>query len=212
MMLQSSDIVAEAVAALRLIDISKCFGDNRILKPLSLEVVRGELLALLGSPGCGNTITLRLIAGFEAPNTGSIVINDSDMTTVRPDKRGRGIAFQDYSLFSAHDDQQECRLGPGDARHQRRGKDEAGSCHAADGVPGPSRRCPVCRGDFVGQPSAVAFFGTATTNTLPLAMLSYMGNQFDPSTAAISVVQMVIAIFALLVLDPVYSVERLTTV
>ena len=56
------------------------------------------------------------------------------------------------------------------------------------------------------------FFGSASTNTLPVVMLSYMENQFDPSIAAISTVQMLIAIAALLVLDRVYGIERLTAV
>lgn len=54
------------------------------------------------------------------------------------------------------------------------------------------------------------FFGSATTNTLPVVMLSYMQNQFDPSIAAISTVQMLIAISALIVLDRVYGIDRLT--
>ncbi len=54
------------------------------------------------------------------------------------------------------------------------------------------------------------FFGSANTNTLPVVMLSYMENQFDPSIAAISTVQMLIAIFALLVLDRIYGIQRLT--
>jgi putative spermidine/putrescine transport system permease protein len=54
------------------------------------------------------------------------------------------------------------------------------------------------------------FFGTATTNTLPVVMLSYMENQFDPSIAAISTVQMLIAVTCLFVLDRIYGVERLT--
>jgi putative spermidine/putrescine transport system permease protein len=56
------------------------------------------------------------------------------------------------------------------------------------------------------------FFGSSTTNTLPVVMLSYMENQFDPSIAAISTVQMLIAIVALLVLDRVYGIEQLTAV
>jgi putative spermidine/putrescine transport system permease protein len=56
------------------------------------------------------------------------------------------------------------------------------------------------------------FFGTATTNTLPVVMLSYMENQFDPSIAAISTVQMLIAVTCLFVLDRIYGVERLTAV
>jgi putative spermidine/putrescine transport system permease protein len=56
------------------------------------------------------------------------------------------------------------------------------------------------------------FFGSASVNTLPVVMLSYMENQFDPSIAAISTVQMVIAVAALLLLDRVYGIERLTAV
>ena len=56
------------------------------------------------------------------------------------------------------------------------------------------------------------FFGSAQTNTLPVVMLSYMENQFDPSIAAISTVQMLIAIVALLILDRIYGIERLTAV
>ena len=56
------------------------------------------------------------------------------------------------------------------------------------------------------------FFGTANVNTLPVVMLSYMENQFDPSIAAISTVQMLIAVTALLVLDRIYGIERLTAV
>jgi putative spermidine/putrescine transport system permease protein len=54
------------------------------------------------------------------------------------------------------------------------------------------------------------FFGSSTTNTLPVVMLSYMQNQFDPSIAAIATVQMLIAITALLVVNALYGVERLT--
>ncbi len=56
------------------------------------------------------------------------------------------------------------------------------------------------------------FFGNATTNTLPVVMLSYMENQFDPSIAAISTVQMLIAIITLFLLDRIYGIERLTAV
>ena len=56
------------------------------------------------------------------------------------------------------------------------------------------------------------FFGTASVNTLPVVMLSYMENQFDPSIAAISTVQMIIAVAALLLLDRIYGIERLTSV
>jgi spermidine/putrescine ABC transporter ATP-binding subunit len=84
---------------LRLVDVSKSFGGTQVLKPLRLDLAKGEMLALLGPSGCGKTTTLRLIAGFEAPDAGSIVINGRDMTAVPPNKRGLGMVFQNYSLF-----------------------------------------------------------------------------------------------------------------
>jgi putative spermidine/putrescine transport system ATP-binding protein len=84
---------------LRLIDVSKSFGGVQVLKPLRLDLAQGEMLALLGPSGCGKTTTLRLIAGFEVPDTGNILIDGRDMTSVQPNRRGLGMVFQNYSLF-----------------------------------------------------------------------------------------------------------------
>jgi len=84
---------------LRLDQISKSFGSVRALKPLTLKVEPGEMLALLGPSGCGKTTTLRIIAGFEMPDTGSVHIGDRDITEVPPHRRGLGMVFQNYSLF-----------------------------------------------------------------------------------------------------------------
>jgi putative spermidine/putrescine transport system ATP-binding protein len=84
---------------LRLVDVSKSFGGVQVLKPLRLDLVQGEMLALLGPSGCGKTTTLRLIAGFEVPDSGHIVINGQNMTAMPPNKRGLGMVFQNYSLF-----------------------------------------------------------------------------------------------------------------
>src|ERR1019366_6565264 len=80
-------------------DISKRFGDVQALRPLSLEIGPGELLALLGPSGCGKTTTLRIVAGFEAPDTGSVLIGGRDVTDLPPNHRGLGMVFQNYSLF-----------------------------------------------------------------------------------------------------------------
>lgn len=82
---------------LQLEAISKFFGPVQALKPLSLDVGAGELLALLGPSGCGKTTTLRIIAGFEAPDTGAVRVGGKDITDLPPNKRGLGI--QNYSLF-----------------------------------------------------------------------------------------------------------------
>ena len=70
---------------------------------LSLAVEQGEILALLGPSGCGKTTTLRLIAGFEAPDAGTVTIRDQVVAgpgrAVPPEQRGVGIVFQDYALF-----------------------------------------------------------------------------------------------------------------
>ena len=66
---------------------------------VDLEIREGEFLTLLGPSGCGKTTTLRMIAGFIEPSTGTILLGDEDVTLVRPNKRGIGMVFQDYALF-----------------------------------------------------------------------------------------------------------------
>ncbi len=86
-------------APLRLDGISKSFGKTQVLKPLQLDVAEGEMLALLGPSGCGKTTTLRVIAGFETPDTGSVLIAGENVTRLPPNKRSLGMVFQSYSLF-----------------------------------------------------------------------------------------------------------------
>ena len=74
-----------------------------ILNSINLEINQGELLGLLGPSGCGKTTLLRIIAGFEYPKRGSIILNErkisSSKTIVAPEKRNIGMVFQDYALF-----------------------------------------------------------------------------------------------------------------
>ncbi len=79
--------------------IDKRFGDVQVLTDLSLSVARGEVLALLGLSGSGKTTALRLIAGFETPDAGRIVVDGQAVTGLPPAARDFGMVFQHYALF-----------------------------------------------------------------------------------------------------------------
>ena len=93
----AADIARETVLDLQ--DVAKSFGETRVLEGVTFPVRRGEIVALLGPSGCGKTTTLRMVAGFEAPDAGRIVINGQDMRGKRPYERPIGLVFQDYALF-----------------------------------------------------------------------------------------------------------------
>ncbi len=90
---------------LKLIDIVKEFPDRsghgavRAVDDVSLDIYDGEFLTLLGPSGCGKTTTLRLIAGFEIPNLGKILLEERDITQQPPNKRDMALVFQNYALF-----------------------------------------------------------------------------------------------------------------
>jgi len=79
--------------------ISKHYGGFKAVDDLSLEVTRGELLCLLGPSGCGKTTTLRMVAGFVEPTSGSVLIGGQDVTELPPYRRETGMVFQSYALF-----------------------------------------------------------------------------------------------------------------
>jgi putative spermidine/putrescine transport system ATP-binding protein/putrescine transport system ATP-binding protein len=80
-------------------NVTKRFGDLAAVDDISLEARRGQIVSLLGPSGCGKTTTLRLIAGFETPDEGSVLIGGQDMGGKRPYERNVGLLFQDYALF-----------------------------------------------------------------------------------------------------------------
>ena len=86
-------------ASLQLRGVTKRFGAFTAVHPLNLTIKGGQMLALLGPSGCGKTTTLRMIAGFEQPDQGHVLIAGRDVTLLRPAKRRLGMVFQNYSLF-----------------------------------------------------------------------------------------------------------------
>jgi iron(III) transport system ATP-binding protein len=84
---------------LELAGLSKLFGATRAVQELNLHVDRGEILSILGPSGCGKTTTLRMIAGLEAPTSGTIRSNGRDITALPARSRNMGMVFQNYALF-----------------------------------------------------------------------------------------------------------------
>lgn len=85
--------------ALALSGVTRRFGDYTAVDNVSFEVGPGELLALVGASGSGKTTTLRIAAGYEALDSGSVTVGGSDITDVPPERRGFGMVFQHYALF-----------------------------------------------------------------------------------------------------------------
>jgi putrescine transport system ATP-binding protein len=79
--------------------INKSFGGFTAVDGVSLKIFKGEMFALVGASGCGKTTLLRMLAGFETPSSGRIVIDDVDMTRVAPHERPVNMMFQSYALF-----------------------------------------------------------------------------------------------------------------
>ena len=87
------------MAGVLLSGVTKKYDDFTALHALDLEIREGEFLTLLGPSGCGKTTTLRLIAGFIQPTSGTIYLGEDDVTGVAPRDRKIGMVFQDYALF-----------------------------------------------------------------------------------------------------------------
>jgi spermidine/putrescine transport system ATP-binding protein len=86
-------------AAIGLVGVSKRFGTHAAVDDVTLEIGEGEFFSLLGPSGCGKTTTLRMVAGFELPDAGRIVLQGTDVTEVPANRRPVNMVFQQYALF-----------------------------------------------------------------------------------------------------------------
>ena len=80
-------------------DVVKDFGGYKAVNNVSLDIAKGEIFALLGSSGCGKTTLLRMLAGFETPTSGRIILNGQDLSGLPPYERPLNMMFQSYALF-----------------------------------------------------------------------------------------------------------------
>lgn len=87
------------MAHIALQEISASYGSHEVIHHISCDIADGDLHTLLGPSGCGKSTTLRLIAGFLNPTSGTILLNGRDITHLPPEKRAMGIVFQNYALF-----------------------------------------------------------------------------------------------------------------
>jgi putrescine transport system ATP-binding protein len=92
-------IAAFDMPLLRIDGVAKRFGAVRAVDRLSLDIGRGEFFALLGPSGCGKTTLLRMLAGFETPDEGAILLGGNDIAQVLPHQRPVNMMFQNYALF-----------------------------------------------------------------------------------------------------------------
>jgi putative spermidine/putrescine transport system ATP-binding protein len=87
------------LAVVDLVGLAKTYNDVAAVAYINLKIAAGEFFSLLGPSGCGKTTTLRMVAGFVAPDAGRILIDSDDITDQPPEKRNIGIVFQNYAIF-----------------------------------------------------------------------------------------------------------------
>jgi putative spermidine/putrescine transport system ATP-binding protein len=116
--LASADFHPQSGAPVVFDNATRRFGATTALDRFSLDIAPGELIALLGPSGCGKTTALRVLAGFERPDNGRILVDDKDVSTVPAQHRNMGMVFQSYSLFPNMNARDNVAFGL-QIRHQR---------------------------------------------------------------------------------------------
>ena len=173
-----------SVAAIDLVGVAKEFSARRgsvaAVREVDLEIRRGEFFSLLGPSGCGKTTTLRMIAGFEEPSRGRVLLYGQDVTGVPPYRRDVNMVFQSYALFPHMTVQDNVafglrRKGVGKAESARRAGEMLelveltgkGELQAARAVGRPAAAGSA--GPRAGQPPAGAAAGRAAGRAGPQA-------------------------------------------
>ena len=134
--------------------VRKSFGAFTAVEDFELSAERGEFISFLGPSGCGKTTTLRMIAGFEYPDSGSISVDGKEITNLPPNKRNVGMVFQSYALFPNMSVASNIGFGmrvkkrPADAIRKRVARAARHDQHAGEGGPLP---VPA-----VGRPAAAS--------------------------------------------------------
>ena len=95
----------------KLENVTKDFGEKKIIKGIDLEIYEGEFLTLLGPSGCGKTTILRTISGLEEVTTGKIYIDNEEVTNLPPQKRDVNTIFQNFALFNTMTVQKNIEFG-----------------------------------------------------------------------------------------------------
>ncbi len=115
-------------AVIEIRDVSKLFGPVAAVDGVSFDIIRGEFFSLLGPSGCGKTTLLRMLAGFEQPSRGEILIDGQPMAGVPANKRPTNMVFQSYAIFPHLNVEENVGYG---LRNRKLGKDETRSRVAA---------------------------------------------------------------------------------
>ena len=111
--------MSSTTTAITLDAVSKSFGELVAVRELDLDVRRGEFFSIIGPSGCGKTTTLRMVAGFEDPTSGTILVGGRDVTRIRPYHRSVNTVFQSYALFPHLDVWENVAFGLREARRPR---------------------------------------------------------------------------------------------
>jgi ABC-type sugar transport system ATPase subunit len=107
-------------------DVSPSFGDVVALDDVSLDIHHNEFFALLGPSGCGKTTLLRILAGLEQPDSGTVTLDGADLLTIPPHRRPINLMFQSYALFPHLTSRRTSPTGSS-ARSGRRTRSASGS-------------------------------------------------------------------------------------